>query len=80
LQLGQHASEASLAAALAQALAVGCWSAEGVEQLLRQAQVPVAPQTQVDLLGRPNLAPLAQIEIPLPDLRVFAALVEGASA
>ena len=77
LQLGVRHGEAALAAALERALALGCWSAEGVEQLLRQAQEPTVPTVPVDLSAAPTLAPLAAVRIPLPDLGAFTPLTDG---
>ncbi len=77
LQVGLRQGEAALAVALAQALALGCWQADGVELLLRQAQEPVVPATRLDLSAVPALAPLAAVTIPVPDLEAFAALTEG---
>jgi hypothetical protein len=77
LQLGVQHGEAALATALERAMALDCWSAEGVEQLLRQAQEPTVPSVPVDLAAAPSLAPLAAVQIPLPDLAAFTPLVEG---
>ncbi len=77
LQLGPRHGEAALAAALDQALALGCWQADGVEHLLRQAQEPAIPTTRLDLATAPALAPLAAVQIPLPDLAAFASLTDG---
>lgn len=74
LQVGLRYGEAPLAAALEAALARGCWQADAVELLLRQAHEPVIPVVPVDLHATPALA---EVAIAQPDLRVFAALTEG---
>jgi transposase len=63
-----------LAAALERALALGCWSADGVEQLVRQALAP----PERPLLGAEmgsSLGPLPEVTIPLPDLHRFDGLL-----
>jgi transposase len=63
-----------LATALERALALGCWSADGVEQLVRQALAP-------ESLLRPAAAvvgpctPFPEMAIPLPDLHRFDVLL-----
>jgi hypothetical protein len=63
-----------LATALERALALGCWSADGVEQLVRQALAP-------ESLLRPAAAvigpctPFPEMAIPLPDLHRFDGLL-----
>lgn len=80
LQLhGRYPPEA-LAAALERALALECWSVDGVEQLVRQALQPAAPPTRVDLAASPALAHLADVVIPLPDLQRYAPLLAEAQA
>ena len=75
LQLhARHAPE-PIAAALAQACADHCWSADGVEQYLLQALAPTAPPAALDLAAVPGLAALAQVHIPLPDLDRFNQLL-----
>jgi transposase len=76
LQLRRCASEEELATALEHALARACFSAEGVEQLVRQALLPAMPTTLLDLAATPTLAPLDQVHIPLPDLQQFERLLE----
>jgi len=76
LQLHARYDLATIAAALAQALTLGCWSADGVEQCLRQLRMPTVPTVPIDLAGIPVLT---QIAIPLPDLQRFAALLPEVS-
>lgn len=75
LQLHARYDDAAIAAALERAYALECWSADGVEQCLRQALTPGAPVPALDLAGLPGLAPLAAIQIPLPDLAAFDRLL-----
>ncbi|HEU5330802.1 MAG TPA: IS21 family transposase [Thermomicrobiales bacterium] len=75
LQLHARYDAAAIAAALERAYALQCWSADGVEQCLRQARPPGAPVPALDLAGVPGLAPLAAIQIPLPDLAAFNQLL-----
>jgi hypothetical protein len=46
-----------------------------VEQLVQQGRHPLLPASVVDLQASPTLAPLAQVQIPLPDLQRFDLLV-----
>ena len=76
LQLHTRYPGALLAAALGQALTLGCWSADGVEYLAHQASLPEenvpAAHTSTALLGH-----LPEIPIPLPNLAGFDALLQG---
>lgn len=83
LQLHTRYSQDVLAAALERALAGHCFSADGVEQFARQATEPepdAAVSTPVDLIRQPTLARLAQVEIPLPDLRQFNRLLPATTS
>jgi hypothetical protein len=78
LQLHARFTAEQIAAALTQALALACWSAEGVELLLRQAQAPAAaPARPLDLTAVPGLAALAAVEIALPDLARYDRLLSA---
>jgi hypothetical protein len=46
-----------------------------VEQLVHQERSVSVPASVVDLHASPTLVPLAQVQIPLPDLERFGALV-----
>jgi len=75
LQLHARHEPAAIAAALEWALALGCWSADGVAYCLADTTIPaVAPDT-FDLAADTRLAPLAVVQIPLPDLRAFNQLL-----
>jgi hypothetical protein len=78
LQLHARYGGPAVAAALERAQGLCCWSADGVEQLVHQQRGGPLPTSVVDLQASPALAPLAQVQIPLPDLQVFALL--GAEA
>lgn len=75
LQLHTRYDGAAIAAALERALALCCWSADGVEQCLRQALAPGVAAPALDLAAAPGLAPLAAVQIPLPDLMAFNRLL-----
>jgi len=75
LQLHARYDQAAIAGALEGALALGCWSADGVEQCLRQAAAPGVPPARLDLAAAPGLAPLVAVQIPLPDLAAFNRLL-----
>lgn len=72
LQLHARYEAELIASALDHALALGCWSADGVEQCLLQRRLPTRPPVAVDLAAA---SVLTQIAIPLPDLQRFAALL-----
>jgi hypothetical protein len=72
LQLHTRFSPEVLAAALERALALCCWSVDGVEQLARQALLPDDTPTSVDPA---LLAQIPSVEIPLPDLGRFNQLL-----
>ncbi len=76
LQLHVRYESAAIAAALEHALALQCWSADGVEQCAIQLRLPSTPMGAVDLAVIPVLT---QIAIPLPDLQRFAALLPEVS-
>ena len=75
LQLHTRYSTAAVAAALERAQGLCCWSADGVEQLVHQERSVSLPGNVVDLQASPTLVPLAQVQIPLPDLHRFDDLV-----
>ncbi len=75
LQLHTRHSEAVLAPALERALTLSCWSADGVEQLARQAMEPPLAARPIELGDSPALAHLTEIRIPLPDLAGFERLL-----
>ncbi len=77
LQLHVQFSAEQIAAALEQALVCQCWSAEGVEGLLRQALAPAAPVPAAALRRAAGLGggPMASLTIPLPDLSQFDRLL-----
>jgi transposase len=80
LQLHARYPPDALAGALERALATACFSADGVEQLVRQAVAPPAPAAAapVDLATLPALARLARVAVPPPDLRPFNRLLVAA--
>lgn len=75
LQLHVRYDVAAVTAALERALTLNCWSADGVAYCLAQASEPTILPTHVDLTTDPRFAPLAAVQIPLPDLRVFNQLL-----
>ena len=75
LQLHARYRPEAIAAALEQALALACWSADAVEILIRQAADPATVVSALDLTAVPRLAPLAAVTIPLPDLHAFDQLL-----
>jgi transposase len=78
LQLHARYPQDVLAGALERALATTCFSADGVEQLVRQAVGPpaaLAAAPPIDLAAVPALARLTQVEVPLPDLGAFNRLL-----
>jgi len=75
LQLHTRYSTAAVAAALERAYGLCCWSADGVEQLVHQELSVPLPAVVVDLQASPTLGPLAQVQIPLPDLHRFDGLI-----
>jgi hypothetical protein len=62
----------TIATALERALALRCWSADGVEQLVRQEAAPSHASTALDPAV---LARLPEVDIPLPDLHCFDQLL-----
>ena len=77
LQLHAQFTAAQVAAALDQALGHRCWSAEGIEVLLRQALAPSAPAPTgalTDAAGPGGVA-MARLVIPPPDLTRFDRLL-----
>ena len=65
-----------LAAALERARTLGCWSADGVEQLVRQALAPEGlPLPRSGAEGTLSATPFPEVPIPLPDLHRFAVLL-----
>ena len=80
LQLHARYTPDVLTAALERALTLGCWSADSVEQLVRQAAQPTLPPTAIDLAAAPALRHLADVVIPLPDLRCFSPLLAEVQA
>jgi len=79
LQLHTRYDEEAIAVALTRALALGCWSADGVEQCIHQLRHAEVPLARVDLHADPRLAPLAAVQIPLPDLTTFDQLLKEES-
>jgi transposase len=76
LQLHARYRLEAIAAALEQALALACWSADAVEVLIRQTADPAATgASALDLAAVPRLAPLAAVTIPMPDLQAFDQLL-----
>ncbi|MHB8644204.1 MAG: hypothetical protein ACYDAR_00285, partial [Thermomicrobiales bacterium] len=75
LQLHARHEPAAIAAALARALALGCWSADGVAYCLADTTIPAVVPGTFDLAADSRLAPLAAVQIPLPDLRAFNRLL-----
>ncbi len=75
LQLHARSTPEVIAAALERAAALHCWSADGVEQCVRQALAPPPPSAALDLAAAPGLAALGQVRIPLPDLDRFKQLL-----
>ncbi|MGI8913769.1 MAG: Mu transposase domain-containing protein [Chloroflexota bacterium] len=80
LQLHARYAPDVLKAALERALALGCWSADSVEQLARQALQPALPPTAINLAASPALTHLADVVIPLPDLQRYALLLAEVQA
>ena len=60
---------------LERALELRCFSLEGVKLLLHQHQQPASPPPPLALAGQPRLAPLALINPPVPDLRLYDQLL-----
>lgn len=75
LQLHAQFTAEQIVAALDRALALPCWAADGVEQLLRQAGAPSAVPPAGEAATASGLAPLAGVTIPLPDLAQYARLL-----
>ncbi len=71
LQLHAHYLPEVLAAALERALALSCWSADGVEQLVRQS---LEPHALAEPHGTAAPSRLDEVRIPLPDLSRFERL------
>lgn len=80
LQLHARYAPDVLKAALERALALGCWSADSVEQLARQALQSALPPTAINLAASPALTHLADVVIPLPDLQRYALLLAEVQA
>jgi hypothetical protein len=78
LQLHARYRPEAIAAALEQAVALACWSADAVEVLIRQAADPATTASALDLTAVPRLAPLAAVTIPVPDLQAFDRLLTPA--
>jgi transposase len=76
LQLHTRFPTEVVARALTRALSLSCWSADSVEQLVHQELLPHHSSTAADPA---ILARLPAVDIPLPDLRRFDQLLEGAS-
>jgi hypothetical protein len=77
LQLHTRFPAETIATALERALALRCWSADGVEQLVRQE---VAPSHASTALDPAVLARLPEVDIPLPDLHCFDQLLSEVPA
>lgn len=74
LQLHAQFSAEQIAITLTQALALPCWAADGVEQLLRQAHTASPPPAAVNLAEVAGRALLAAVTSPLPDLARYSQL------
>jgi len=72
LQLHVRFPSETMAAALERARTLGCWSADGVEQLIRQE---CAPSHASAIMDPAVLARLPEVDIPLPDLHCFDQLL-----
>jgi transposase len=77
LQLHTRFPAETIATALERALALRCWSADGVEQLVRQEVAPSHASTAMDPAV---LARLPEVDIPLPDLHCFDQLLSEVPA
>lgn len=77
LQFHAHFSTEQITTALEEALTQQCWSAEGVEVLLRQTLAPTvpAPAGPLPLVDGPAAALVTSLAIPLPDLTQFDRLL-----
>jgi len=75
LQLHVRYEVAAVTAALERALALRCWSADGVAYCLAQATEPATLPMTLDLTTQSRFAPLAAVQIPLPDLTAFNQLL-----
>jgi transposase len=73
LQLHTRFPAAAIATALERALALRCWSADAVEQLVRQELAPSQPSASLDSAV---LARLPAVDIPVPDLHCFDQLLD----
>jgi len=74
LQLHRRYPAHQVEAAVAQALAYGCFHADGVELCLRQQQPAEATPPALDLAAHPHLTPLAQ-SASAPDLQLYNQLL-----
>jgi len=77
LQLHARYTPEVIASALGRALGLGCWSADGVEQLARQSVEPPVPPDSGRSAGAPAPAWATEIRIPLPDLSRFELLLDA---
>jgi hypothetical protein len=77
LQLHARFPTEVIASALERALVIRCWSADGVEQLVRQELAPAPPGAPIDAAV---LARFPTIEIPAPDLHCFDQLLREVQA
>lgn len=77
LQLHQHYPAPLIAAAVEQALTIGCVHADGVRLCLQQALHPAAATPALDLRDRPHLAAIGSQPI---DLQVYDQLLTGGTA
>jgi len=75
LQLHARHEPAAIAAALERALALRCWSADGVAYCLAEPTASALLPTRVDLTATVGLRSLAAVQIPLPDLAAFNRLL-----
>jgi hypothetical protein len=72
LQLHGQFSVEAITAALERVLALRCWSADGVEQVVRQGAVPIPASVPLDPAV---LTRFPAIDIPLPDLHGYDQLL-----
>lgn len=75
LALYAEPSGAALPEVLERALALRCISLEGVKLLLRQHGQPDAAPSPLALTTQPGLAPLARVNPPAPNLRLYDQLL-----
>ncbi len=77
LQLHSRFPVEAIVGALDRALTLCCWSADGVEQLIRQGTAPIPASAPLDPAV---LAQLPDLDIPLPNLHAYEQLLAEVSA